>query len=158
MAVDIEGMAPLLQVFDMPTAIRFYRDVLGFDLVATSGGGEQSDWVLLRHAGVELMLNTAYEADTRPSIPDAARFAGHADVGLFFGCADLESAYSYLVANGVQAEPPTVAPYGMKQLYVTDPDGYVLCFQWPASEEALAQWRKWYGPEAANQAGPRPNR
>ena len=110
MAVDIEGMAPLLQVFDMPTAIRFYRDVLGFDLVATSGRGEQSDWVLLRHGGVELMLNTAYEADTRPSAPDVTRFAGHADVGLFFGCADLESAYSYLVANGVQAEPPKVAP------------------------------------------------
>ena len=28
---------------------------------------------------------------------------------------------------------------------VTDPDGYVLCFQWPASEETRAQWQKWYG-------------
>jgi hypothetical protein len=34
----------------------------------------------------------------------------------------------------VPADPPKVAPYGMKQLYVTDPDGYILCFQWPASE------------------------
>lgn len=24
--MDIHGIAPLLQVFDMPTAIRFYRD------------------------------------------------------------------------------------------------------------------------------------
>jgi glyoxylase I family protein len=30
-------------------------------------------------------------------------------------------------------KPPKVAPYGMKQLYVKDPDGYVLCFQWPAA-------------------------
>jgi glyoxylase I family protein len=155
MAFDVQGKAPLLQVFDMPTAIRFYRDVLGFELVATSGEGEQSDWVLLRQAGVELMLNTAYEADTRPPAPDAARIASHADVGLFFSCSDLESAYAHLVAKGVEAPPPKVAPYGMKQLYVTDPDGYVLCFQWPASGETQALWRKWYGFEAADQTGPR---
>ena len=23
--------------------------------------------------------------------------------------------------------------FGMKQLYVNDPDGYSLCFQWPAT-------------------------
>jgi uncharacterized glyoxalase superfamily protein PhnB len=49
-------------------------------------------------------------------------------------CPDLDGAYAHLLAEGVPAEPPKVAPYGMKQLYVTDPDGYVLCFQWPASE------------------------
>ena len=36
MAIEIRGMTPLLQVFDMPTSIAFYRDVLGFDLVSTS--------------------------------------------------------------------------------------------------------------------------
>lgn len=30
MAIEIRGMAPLFQVFDLPTAIKFYRDVLGF--------------------------------------------------------------------------------------------------------------------------------
>jgi glyoxylase I family protein len=132
MAIDIRGMAPLLQVFDMPTSVRFYRDVLGFELVASSGGGEQADWVLLRLAGVELMLNTAYEADARPPVPDPARIASHADAALFFGCEDLDGTYAHLVADAVKAEPPKVAPYGMKQLYVTDPDGYILCFQWPA--------------------------
>jgi catechol 2,3-dioxygenase-like lactoylglutathione lyase family enzyme len=133
MALDLQRMAPLLQVFDMPTAIRFYRDVLGFELVAASGDGEQSDWVALRHGRVELMLNTAYEADGRPVAPDATRIASHADVGLFFGCPDVDGAYAHVVAKGVAADPPKVAPYGMKQLYVTDPDGYVLCFQWPAT-------------------------
>jgi len=27
---------------------------------------------------------------------------------------------------------PSVAPYGMKQLYLQDPDRYELCFQWKA--------------------------
>ena len=32
--IDIRGLAPLLQVFDMPTSIKFYCDVLGFEIVA----------------------------------------------------------------------------------------------------------------------------
>jgi len=36
MALDIHGIVPLLQVFDMPVSVHFYRDVLGFDLVQTS--------------------------------------------------------------------------------------------------------------------------
>jgi glyoxylase I family protein len=62
MAIEIRGMAPLLQVFDMPASIVFYRDVLGFQVKSTSSPGkERFDWALLTLNGVELMLNTAYE-------------------------------------------------------------------------------------------------
>jgi hypothetical protein len=40
----------------------------------------------------------------------------------------------YLVSQGVRTQPPQTAPYGMKQLFATDPDGYELCFQWPAEQ------------------------
>ncbi|UWZ83128.1 VOC family protein [Occallatibacter riparius] len=30
MAIEVTGVAPLVQVFDVPKSIRFYRDVLGF--------------------------------------------------------------------------------------------------------------------------------
>jgi len=36
MAIDVRGMAPLLQVFDMPKSIAFYRDVFGFTPIPTS--------------------------------------------------------------------------------------------------------------------------
>ena len=36
MALDVRGLTPLLQVFDMPTSVRFYRDVLGFKVIGTS--------------------------------------------------------------------------------------------------------------------------
>ncbi len=32
MSIKVEGVAPLIQVFDMPTSVAFYRDVLGFEL------------------------------------------------------------------------------------------------------------------------------
>ena len=28
----------------------------------------------------------------------------------------------------------------MKQLWFTDPDGYGLCFQWPATQETYNSW------------------
>lgn len=133
MGIEIRGMAPLLQVFDMPTSIAFYRDVLGFEVVSTSHPrAGHFDWALLRLNGVELMLNTAYEEDARPSVPDAVRVAAHDDTGIYFGCPDVDGAYTHLRARGVKVREPKIAHYGMKQLYVSDPDGYNLCFQWPA--------------------------
>lgn len=129
MAIELQSMTPLLQVFDMPTSVRFYRDVLGFELVASSGNDEHSDWVALQRGDVVLMLNTAYESDSRPPVPDAARIASHSDIGLFFACPDVDGAYQELVSRGLNPHPPKVQSYGMKQLYLTDPDGYVLCFQ-----------------------------
>lgn len=79
------------------------------------------------------MLNTAFEAQYRPSAPDQARLAAHSDTGVYFGCRDVDGAYEYLAGMGVDLEPPRNAPYGMRQLYVRDPDGYNLCFQWPVA-------------------------
>jgi len=133
MAIEIRGMALLLQVFDMPTSIAFYRDVLGFEVVNTSKPrGEHFDWTLLKLNGVELMLNTAYEEDARPPAPDLGRRAADDDTCLYFGCPDIDGAYAQLQERGVDAKEPKIAPYGMKQLYMSDPDGYNLCFQWAA--------------------------
>jgi glyoxylase I family protein len=127
--MDIRGIAPLLQVFDMPTALHFYRDVLGFEIWGRSGPGDDCDWVGLRLHGAELMLNTAYEADKRPPAPDSARVAAHDDTCLFFNCEDLDAAYRYLCSRGLKLNPPKIAPYGMRQLWLHDPDGYGLCLQ-----------------------------
>jgi catechol 2,3-dioxygenase-like lactoylglutathione lyase family enzyme len=134
MGIEIRGMAPLLQVFDMPTSIRFYRDVLGFEVVSTSKPrGERFDWALLKLNGVELMLNSAYEDEARPPAPDSARTVAHDDTAIYFGCPDVDAAFAHLRSRGMNVNEPKVAHYGMKQLYVHDPDGYNLCFQWPAT-------------------------
>jgi glyoxylase I family protein len=135
MALDVRGLTPLLQVYDMPTSVRFYRDVLGFKIESTSPalGEDRFHWALLRLGDTALMLNTAYEFDEeRPFPPDNARVAAHEDTGLFFGCQDLNAAYEELRGKGVTVKEPVVTSYGMKQMYLRDPDGYGLCFQWSA--------------------------
>ncbi len=139
MALDVRGLTPLLQVYDMPTSVRFYRDKMGFEVVNTSPvlGEDRFHWALLRLGGAELMLNTAFEFDDeRPAEPDRARTAAHNDTALFIGCPDVDAAYEELRGRDVAVRKPIVTGYGMKQMYVRDPDGYGLCFQWPANGQS----------------------
>lgn len=135
MPIDIRGLCPLLQVFDMPTSIRFYRDILGFAVVenAELRAPDEFGWCLLRYAdGTEIMLNTAYDYGERPEAPDPDRVAGHGDTCLYFGCPDVGAAFQQLRDKVLEIQPPKVAWYGMKQLYLQDPDGFGLCLQWKA--------------------------
>ncbi|HXN48324.1 MAG TPA: VOC family protein [Bryobacteraceae bacterium] len=131
MPVDIRGLAPLIYVFDMPASVHFYRDLLGFELVATSNPGPSFGWALLRLNGVELMLNTAYEDEDRPPAPEPSRVDAHGDTALYFGCPDVDLAYRQLRGLGLDVKEPANTYYGMRQLYVKDPDGFHLCLQWP---------------------------
>jgi catechol 2,3-dioxygenase-like lactoylglutathione lyase family enzyme len=93
MAIEIQGMAPLLQVFDMPTSVKFYRDVLGFEVESTSKPrGGHFDWALLKLNGVELMLNTAYEQARRAESGASARLSAHDDTAIYFGCPEVDGA------------------------------------------------------------------
>jgi len=133
MAITACGVCPLLEVFDMPASLRFYRDGIGFRVIRSSPPGDRCDWAWLELDGAELMLNTAYEEDERPPAPDPGRVLGHGDTTLFFGCPDVDAAYGELAARGLAVEKPTIRDYGMKQLSLTDPDGFKLCFQSPAA-------------------------
>lgn len=134
MTITTRGMTPMIFVFDMPAAVRFYRDTLGFEISASSkqDPGDKYGWCLLRFGGGELMLNTAYDDDERPPRPDPARVAAHGDTTLYFSCEDVDGTYRYLRSQGVETGEPKVAYYGMKQVYLKDPDGFSICFQWPA--------------------------
>jgi catechol 2,3-dioxygenase-like lactoylglutathione lyase family enzyme len=131
---QLQGMAPLLQVYDMPASLQFYRDILGFEIVSSSGDGDDVDWVLLKYGDIELMLNTLYEKPVRPQGRDLTRQAIHEDIVLYFGCPDIDSAYEYLSGKHVEVKKPQVTGYGWKAINFKDPDGYPLCFHWPLKE------------------------
>lgn len=132
--IKIKGMAPYLQVYDMPRSIAFYRDKLGFEVAMQSQPeqGDDCDWVLLRLQGIELMLNTIYEKPDRPPKPDPARNIGHSDVAVYFSCLDVEALHKQLRSKGLEINEPSTTGYGFKAIHFTDPDGYGLCFHWPA--------------------------
>lgn len=129
----IKGMAPLVQVFDMPKAIHFYRDIIGFKLMQTSADTDDCDWCLLELNNIQLMLNTAYEKEYRPAIPDVTRIQHHADTALYFGAPDIDALYQYFVSKNISLKQPYITGYGFKAIDLEDPDGYHLCFHWPVN-------------------------
>ncbi|MEQ8935886.1 MAG: VOC family protein [Amphiplicatus sp.] len=134
MAITTTGLTPLLQVYDMPAALAFYRDVLGFEVVSASPEadtpeGRFSHWMWLRLGPADVMLNTAYDEGERPPARVEAQQRWHGDTCLYFGVADVDAVYEELRSKIAGLKPPKNAPYGMRQLYLSDPDGYGLCFQ-----------------------------
>src|ERR1700733_1076246 len=106
MSVEVSGLTPLLQVFDMNRALAFYCDALGFEIVShspevTVAEGTYFHWALLRLGGAEVMLNTAYDAGERPAVEDVGRRRGHRDTELFIGCGDVDAVYASLIARGM---------------------------------------------------------
>ena len=129
MSIKIKHLTPLIQVFNMPRSLAFYRDILGFDIVMDSGNGDSSSWVWIKKDDCHLMLNDQYEPGHEPEAPPVERLRWHKDTGLFFGCEDVDMVYEYLVEKGLSIQQPIVTSYGMKQLNLSDPDGYHICFQ-----------------------------
>jgi uncharacterized glyoxalase superfamily protein PhnB len=130
MSMNVTGVSPLMQVYDMQTSIDFYRDVLGFEVVhlAAEPTGHLW-WALLKLGGATVMLNSKYEGDSRPPEPEPV--TGRDDVTLYFSVDDVDSAYRELRTKTSRVEEPVTMSYGMRQMNVRDPDGFHLCFQHP---------------------------
>jgi glyoxylase I family protein len=143
--IKLNGQAPLFQVYDMQVSLHFYCDILGFKLISSDKDKPPYGWVLFRMNNVELMMEPVYPPDKRPAATDPVRHKHHHDTTIYFGCPDVDAAYLHLRSHNIPVNEPRVASYGMKQLYFTDPDGYGLCFQWPATKETFDAWKKWYG-------------
>ena len=136
MAIAVNSATTLLHVYDVPISLAFYRDILGFEVASTSppftSAKDDFGWTLLRLNGIELMLNNAYENNVRPPYPEIDRVRAHADTTLYLDCLDLDTVCLHLHAHGIDTPKPKVSYYGMRQVYITDPDGYGICFQSPA--------------------------
>ena len=114
MSINVNGVAPLVQVFDMKKSIHFYRDQLGFTLTGKSASfsddPDDVGWCMLELGPACVMLNTAYDPGRsshprQDATPDAARWSGHQDTCLYFGHPDVNAAYQHIARPGPHAQP-----------------------------------------------------
>lgn len=110
-----------LVVRDYDAAIRFFVDVLQFDLVEDSASltndGRPKRWVVVRPRGGETGILLA-RADGDEQLKSAGRqFAGR--VGFFLRVDEFEAAYRRMVASGVTfTSPPRDEPYGRVAVFL----------------------------------------
>lgn len=126
----ISQLWPLLDVASLERSIGFWRDKLGFSLVAHDGGPDRHmGWCRLERDGASIMLQGGRD-EHRAAPPGGG-------ICLYFVCDDADAIHAELSRRGLALAPPKVAYYGMKQLYVPEPDGYAICFESPESSAAL---------------------
>jgi uncharacterized glyoxalase superfamily protein PhnB len=121
----VRAIWPLLLVREFRRSLEFYRNQLGFEPVEQARDGEDVYWCRLVRGGATLMLQQA-ESEDAPLAP------GTRGVLLYVVCAEVDDLYREFQSRGLVMSPPQITHYGMKQIFVPEPDGYALCFESPA--------------------------
>ena len=110
-----------LIVRDYDAAIRFFVDILQFELVedtpSLTNDGRPKRWVVVRPAGAQTGVLLA-RADGEQQVGAIGRqFAGR--VGLFLRVDDFEAAHQRMLASGMDfVSPPRDEPYGRLAVFL----------------------------------------
>ena len=115
-----------LLVNDMARMIRFYRDVLGFEIREK----EDTENVYLVKDGTLFLLygRKDFEKMTNHQYEYVKGLNGHSEIALYVDTfKEVDEAFARVVANG--AEPvlePTTEPWGQRTCYIADPEGNLI--------------------------------
>ena len=110
-----------LVVHDYDPAIRFFVDILGFELVedvpSTTNDGRPKRWVVVRPPGAQTGLLLARADGDRQTAIVGDQHAGR--VGFFLQVEDFNARYERMVAAGVEfVRPPRSEPYGQVAVFL----------------------------------------
>lgn len=120
----LDGLGLLVE--DMATMVRFYRDVLGFEIRED----ENATNVYLVKDGTLFMLyrRKDFEGMTHRRYEYLKGANGHFEIALYVDTFDeVDSEYARIVAAGAQPIlPPTTEPWGQRTCYIADPEGNLI--------------------------------
>ncbi len=115
-----------LFVRDMPTMVRFYRDVLGFEIKEEEAADnvylikDDTLFMLYRRSDFEKMTDHTYEY--------VRGFNGHSEIALYVDTfEEVDEEYRKAIGKGaVSVLVPTTEPWGERTCYIADPEGNLI--------------------------------
>lgn len=124
----IDGIVEtILYVDDLPRAVAFYRDVLGFEPMT----GDVSRFQSFRVGGAQVLLLFKRGGTVQPTVVPGGTIPPHDGsgphhIGFAIKAAVYEPWRQRLVTAGLTIESETHWPRGGRSLYFRDPDGHLL--------------------------------
>ena len=130
--MKLTDVVPNLIVSDIDRSTAFYRDTLGFSVVATVPEQGPPVFVWLQRDDVSMFLNTApAAAEDLPTLA-ARAIGGTAALFIMLDAEDVAQGVDGLFAAIGEGTRVLMALkdqfYGMREFAIEDPDGYVLIF------------------------------
>ena len=115
-----------LFVENMATMVRFYRDVLGFEITE----GENAENVYLIKDGTLFMLyeRKNFEKMTSRKYEYLKGYNGHFEIALYVDTfEEVDREYARVVEKGARSIlEPTTEPWGQRTCYIADPEGNLI--------------------------------
>jgi uncharacterized glyoxalase superfamily protein PhnB len=119
-------VTPNLLVRDLDRSTAFYRDVLGFSVLATVPEQSPFVFVWMQRDGVNVFLNDA--ASAGEEYPTLRGKAIGASLTIYITLSGVDEYFKSVSPRATIEAPLDTKPYGMREFAVVDPDGYVLTF------------------------------
>ena len=115
-----------IMVDDMAVMVRFYRDVLGFEITEP----EDTSNVFLEKDGTLFLLyrKSDFEKMTNRKFSYCSGINGHYEIALGVeNYAAVDQAYARVTAAGARGiMEPTTEPWGQRTCYIADPEGNLI--------------------------------
>jgi len=129
---EVGGVSPLFIVGDVPTALAFYRDTLGFEIAFQGPEPDDIFFGIVQRGGAMLM----FKAIGVEPIPNHTRDTGKgiARWDAYFYVLDPDSLAAEFASGGVEFFLPLANnDDGLRGFEIKDADGYILYFgrPWP---------------------------
>jgi catechol 2,3-dioxygenase-like lactoylglutathione lyase family enzyme len=127
---DISGIAPFFIVRNVPTALAFYRDRLGFDVTFQGPHPDDIFFGIVQRGGAMIMLK---DVGVEP-IPNYTRDVkqGWARWDAYLDVPDPDALAAEFTSRGVEfSQPVKDDDDGLRGFELKDADGYVLFFGRP---------------------------